>query len=56
MAKKEKKGKNDLSGELEVEQDPGLPRAGHPRRHLAGSCLIEMMMMAMHVVPMMMIK
>ena len=22
------------SGELEVEQDPGLPRARHPRRHL----------------------
>ena len=29
------------SGELEVEQDPGLPRARHPRRHLlaAGSRL-----------------
>ena len=24
-----------------MEQDPGLPRAGHPRRHLAGSSLIE---------------
>ena len=29
------------SGELEVEQDPGVPRAWHPRRHLAGSSLIE---------------
>ena len=30
-----------LSGELEVEQDSGLPRARHPRRHLAGSSHIE---------------
>ena len=28
-------------GELEVEQDSGLPRARHPRRHLAGSSHIE---------------
>ena len=28
-------------GELEVEQDSGLPRARHPRRHLAGSSLTE---------------